>query len=75
MFVHLVVDRGDIALVWDEDGIDDVDVAVVALDVHGLDKGRGFLSTPDVGLRERKKVSGERDEKGLCVRQTRRAFV
>ena len=55
MFVHLVVDRGDIALVWDEDGIDDVDVAVVALDVHGLDEGRGLLAAPDVGLREKKK--------------------
>ena len=46
--VHLVVDGGDIALIWDEDGVDDVDVAVVALDVKGLDKGWVLLAAPDV---------------------------
>ena len=44
---HLVVDGGDNTLVRDEDIIDDVDVAVVALDVHGGHKGGGVLSTPD----------------------------
>ena len=48
--MHLVVDGGDIALIWDEDGVDDVDVAVVALDVKGLDKGWVLLAAPDVWL-------------------------
>ena len=44
---HLVVERGDNALVRDEDVIDHVDVAVVALDVHGGHKGGGVLAAPD----------------------------
>ena len=44
---HLVVDRGDNALVRDKNVIDYVDVAVVALDVHGGHKGGDVLSTPD----------------------------
>ena len=47
MVVHLVVDWGDIAVIWDEDRVDDVDVSVVALDVHGGDKSWVLLSTPD----------------------------
>ena len=50
MIVHLVVDGCDVALVWDEDGVDDVDVSVVALDVHGGDEGRVLLSAPDEWL-------------------------
>ena len=42
------MDRGDVALVWDEHGVDDVDVSVVALDVHGGDKGWVVLAAPDV---------------------------
>jgi hypothetical protein len=50
MISYLVVEGGNDALVRDQHGVNDVDVAVVALDIHGLDKGRGLLAAPDVGL-------------------------
>mmetsp|Transcript_3245 Transcript_3245/g.7345 ORF Transcript_3245/g.7345 Transcript_3245/m.7345 type:complete len:265 (+) Transcript_3245:49-843(+) len=45
---HLVVHRGNGALVGDQHLVDDVNQAVVALDIELLHKGRGVLPTPDV---------------------------